>query len=109
MSAHPWVHFTAEPGIISAEKSSRNNPRRSGVIAGGRPPSNLATTIRMLIDFYGIDEWQPPQPESEPNARTPQQQALPRPSTTPPMWANDVTRTRRPRRNRNQPNRQGIA
>ncbi|WP_032402469.1 hypothetical protein [Rhodococcoides fascians] len=46
---------------------------------------------------------------SEPDTRTPQQRALPRPSTTPPMWANDVTRSRRPRRNRNQPNRQGIA
>lgn len=45
----------------------------------------------------------------EPDTRTPQQRALPRPSTTPPMWANDVTRSRRPRRNRNQPNRQGIA
>lgn len=49
------------------------------------------------------------EPEVEPDARTPQQRALPRPSTTPPMWANDVTRSRRPRRNRNQPNRQGIA
>ncbi|OZE04349.1 hypothetical protein CH249_25790 [Rhodococcus sp. 05-2255-3B1] len=47
--------------------------------------------------------------ELEPDTRTPQQRALPRPSTTPPMWANDVTRSRRPRRNRNQPNRQGIA
>ncbi|WP_032384689.1 hypothetical protein [Rhodococcoides fascians] len=45
----------------------------------------------------------------EPDTRTPQQRALPRPSTTPPMWANDVTRSRRPRRNRNQPNRQRIA
>ncbi|WP_155288353.1 hypothetical protein [Rhodococcoides fascians] len=47
--------------------------------------------------------------DAEPDTRTPQQRALPRPSTTPPMWANDVTRSRRPRRNRNQPNRQGIA
>ena len=48
------------------------------------------------------------EPEVEPDARTPQQRALPRPSTTPPMWANDPTRSRRPRRNRNQPNRRGI-
>lgn len=33
-------------------------------------------------------------PEVEP---TPQQRALPRPSTTPPMWANDPARTRRTR------------
>jgi hypothetical protein len=46
--------------------------------------------------------------DDEPDT-TPQQRALPRPSTTPPMWVNDVTRSRRPRRNRNQPNRQGIA
>ncbi|OZC62758.1 hypothetical protein CH276_14150 [Rhodococcus sp. 06-470-2] len=40
---------------------------------------------------------------------TPRQRALPQPSTTPPMWAHDPTRSRRPRRNRNQPTRQGIA
>ncbi|NKS62386.1 hypothetical protein GS493_05800 [Rhodococcus hoagii] len=34
-----------------------------------------------------------------PAPRTPQERALPRPSHTPPMWANDPTRTRR-RRNR---------
>lgn len=45
----------------------------------------------------------------EPDTRTPQQRALPRPSTTPPMWANDPTRSRRPRRKKNQPTRQGIA
>ena len=49
------------------------------------------------------------EPEREPDTRTPQQRALPRPSTTPPMWAHDPGRSRRPRRNRNQPNRQGIA
>lgn len=31
---------------------------------------------------------------------------MPKPSTTPPMWAHDPTRSRRPRRHRNQPNRQ---
>lgn len=36
------------------------------------------------------------------------QPRIPKPSTTPPMWANDVNRSRRPRRNRNQPTRQGI-
>lgn len=107
MSTHPWVYVTDEPGIFSTETSSRDNPPRAGVITGGRPPSNLATTIRKLIDFYGVDGWQPPEPELD--THTPQQRALPRPSTTPPMWATDVTRSRRPRRNRNQPNRQGIA
>lgn len=29
--------------------------------------------------------------DADPDTRTPQQRALPRPSTTPPMWANDVT------------------
>ncbi len=33
----------------------------------------------------------------EPDTRTPKERALPRPSTTPPMWANDPTRTRRQR------------
>ncbi|WP_167677921.1 hypothetical protein [Rhodococcus sp. B10] len=33
---------------------------------------------------------------------------MPSPSLTPPMWANNPGRSRRPRRNRNQPNRQGI-
>ena len=40
---------------------------------------------------------------------TQRQRALPRPSTTPPMWAHNPNHSRRPRRNWNQPNRQGIA
>lgn len=47
--------------------------------------------------------------QPEPDTRTPQQRALPQPSTTPPMWAHDPTRSRRPRRRRGQPTRQGIA
>lgn len=47
--------------------------------------------------------------DDQPDTRTPQQRALPRPSTTPPMWAVDPSRSRRPRRNGNQPTRQGIA
>ncbi|MFC8182424.1 hypothetical protein ACFULT_26430 [Rhodococcus sp. NPDC057297] len=43
----------------------------------------------------------------DPDTRTPQQRALPQPSTTPPFWAADVNRTRRPRRHHNQPNKQG--
>ena len=35
--------------------------------------------------------------------------AMPKPSTVLPMWANNPTRSRRPRKNRGQPNRQGIA
>lgn len=67
-------------------------------------PPSAGELIRAAITM-GIEH----EDEPEPDARTPQQRALPRPSTTPPMWANDVTRSRRPRRNRNQPNRQGIA
>jgi len=36
------------------------------------------------------------------------QPRIPKPSMTPPMWVNDVNRSRRPRKNRNQPTRQGI-
>ncbi|RRQ26296.1 hypothetical protein DK926_18795 [Rhodococcus sp. Eu-32] len=45
----------------------------------------------------------------EPEPQTTQQRALPKPSTTPPMWANDPARSRRPKRRKNQPTRQGIA
>lgn len=38
-------------------------------------------------------------PEPEPDTRTPQERALPRPSTTPPMWAVDAGRQRRTRTN----------
>jgi hypothetical protein len=39
------------------------------------------------------------EPEVEPEPQTPQQRALPRPSTTPPMWAVAPERSRRSRRN----------
>lgn len=74
---HPWVHFTDEPGIVSIEVSSKDNPRRVVVYEGGKPN------------------------RAEPK--------LPKPSKTPPMWANDPTRSRRPKRRKNQPTRQGIA
>lgn len=46
--------------------------------------------------------WLPGDRVPAPAAETPQQRALPRPSTTPPMWANDPARTRRNRnRSRN--------
>ena len=67
-------------------------------------PPSAGELIRAAITM-GIEH----EDETEPDTRMPQQRALPRPSTTPPMWANDPTRSRRPRRNRNQPNRQGIA
>lgn len=35
--------------------------------------------------------------DPDPDPRTSQQRALPRPSSTPPMWANDPTRSRRNR------------
>ncbi|MDV6277991.1 hypothetical protein R3Q06_31395 [Rhodococcus erythropolis] len=38
-------------------------------------------------------------PEPEPDTRTPQERALPRPSTTPPFWAKDVGTQRRTRTN----------
>ena len=37
--------------------------------------------------------------DPEPDTRTPQERALPRPSTTPPMWAVDASRQRRTRTN----------
>lgn len=50
----------------------------------------IAETLRPLMQDLPYDV---------PDTRTPQERALPRPSTTPPMWAPDPTRTRR-RRNR---------
>lgn len=71
---------------------------------GGGPPPRWETSV---------GSWQLPQhtrvvhdEATPPDTRTPQQRALPRPATTPPMWAHDPTRSRRPRRHHNQPNRQ---
>jgi hypothetical protein len=64
---------------------------------------DIVDEIDALVDELrmGVEQWLPgdPAPRPEPDTRTPQERALPRPSTTPPMWANDPTRTRR-RRNR---------
>lgn len=56
-------------------------------------------------DPFDASGWQ------RPSAPVPDEKrrALPQPSTTPPMWAHDPTRSRRPKRRRGQPNRQGIA
>ncbi|WP_032376685.1 hypothetical protein [Rhodococcoides fascians] len=51
-------------------------------------PSEL---ILGAVVMGGVFDEVPP----EPDARTPQERALPRPSTTPPMWARNPTRTRR--------------
>lgn len=53
-------------------------------------------------DPLSLDSWINPEPV-EPKS------PIPKPSTTPPMWAVDVNKSRRPRKNRGQPNSQGIA
>jgi hypothetical protein len=59
-------------------------PHHGGVIPGGKPPA-------WMVDA-GLAE---PEPE------TPQQRALPRPSTTPPPWADIPGRNHRPAKTRN--------
>lgn len=61
-----------------------SNPDRDGIIHGGKRPA-------WMVDA-GLVE---PEPE------TPQQRALPRPSTTPPPWADNPAGQRRPTKTRN--------
>lgn len=93
-------------GVVLLGRVERHEPDGRGgwtITVVAESVTSAAESIRS--GFTGLGA----QLDVEPDTRTPQQRALPRPSTTPPMWANDVTRSRRPRRNRNQPNRQGIA
>ncbi|GAA3175879.1 hypothetical protein [Rhodococcus baikonurensis] len=53
--------------------------------------------LGLLDEPVTIRRWLPGDPE--PDTRTPQERALPRPSTTPPMWAVDAGRQRRTRTN----------
>ena len=83
-------------------------------ISDGAPYRYSGISVRRGSDlgwaiFDELDIPVDQEPEVEPDTRTPQQRALPRPSTTAPMWAHDVNRSRRPKRRRGQPNRQGIA
>lgn len=61
-----------------------SNAYRGGIIQGGKLPA-------WMVDV-GLAE---PEPE------TPQQRALPRPSTTPPPWADNPAGQRRPTKTRN--------
>lgn len=61
-------------------------------------PDFMGALQRMLMSpnpFLAAEFQHGPQPE--PDTRTPQERALPRPSTTPPMWAVDASRQRRTR------------
>lgn len=63
-------------------------------------PDFIEATLRMLGSpnpFLAAESQHGPQPE--PDTRTSQERALPRPSTTPPMWAVDAGRQRRTRTN----------
>lgn len=63
-------------------------------------PDFIEATLRMLGSpnpFLAAESQHGPQPE--PVTRTPQERALPRPSTTPPFWAKDVGTQRRTRTN----------
>lgn len=67
--------------IIAREQAVRGVEAAQAIIDEGRPYR------------YGEDG------DPEPDTRTPQERALPRPSTTPPMWAVDAGRQRRTRTN----------
>lgn len=60
-------------------------------LAAAFEPFAIAASRWTIADPGGKDPFQP-----EPD-RTPQQRALPRPASTPPMWANNPTKTRRKR------------
>lgn len=72
---------------------------REGPYAAIRSLNRMQDTINQLRGLGLLDEpvtmrrWLTGDPE--PDTRTPQERALPRPSTTPPMWAVDAGRQRR--------------
>jgi len=76
---------------------------REGPYAASRSFNWMQYVINRLRDLGVLDEpvtvrrWLTGDPE--PDTRTPQERALPRPSTTPPMWARDVGTQRRTRTN----------
>lgn len=76
---------------------------REGPYAASRSLNRMQHAINRLRDLGVLDEplsvrrWLTGDPE--PDTRTPQERALPRPSTTPPMWAVDAGRQRRTRTN----------
>lgn len=76
---------------------------REGPYAVSRLFNRMQHAINRLRDLGVLDEpltvrrWLTGDPE--PDTRTPQERALPRPSTTPPMWAVDAGRQRRTRTN----------
>lgn len=68
-------------------------------------PRQTAPTAVDLVNAAIARKWREAGMKTPPNPSP----SIPQSSTTPPMWAQDPTRSRRPRRNRNQPTRQGIA
>ncbi|UJC77958.1 hypothetical protein D4768_09785 [Rhodococcus erythropolis] len=76
---------------------------REGPYAASRSLNRMQDMINQLRGLGVLDEpvimrrWLTGDPE--PDTRTPQERALPRPSTTPPMWAVDAGRQRRTRTN----------
>lgn len=76
---------------------------REGPYAAIRSLNRMQDTTNRLRDLGVLDgrltvrRWLTGDPE--PDTRTPQERALPRPSTTPPMWAVDAGRQRRTRTN----------
>ena len=76
---------------------------REGPYAASRSLIRMQDAINRLRDLGVLEgpltvrRWLTGDPE--PDTRTPQERALPRPSTTPPMWAVDAGRQRRTRTN----------
>lgn len=73
-----WGHPDADPygDVIRGHRSITSRNQRSHAVPGGCMP-----------------DWVPVE-----NNPTPQERALPRPSTTPPMWAQQPQRSKRDRR-----------
>ncbi|WP_192711886.1 hypothetical protein [Rhodococcus sp. OAS809] len=63
---------------------------------------DFASALRRILEMpnpFDPSAWNITVGDPEPDTRTPQERALPRPSTTPPMWAVDAGRQRRTRTN----------
>ncbi|MDV8022289.1 hypothetical protein [Rhodococcus sp. IEGM 1330] len=86
-----------------------SNPMLPPVFPAREPemqfPPQLGPTVVDLLNDAIARKWREAGMKVPPNPFP----SVPQPSTTPPMWAQDPTRSRRPRRNRNQPTRQVIA
>ncbi|MBM4711076.1 hypothetical protein GS928_25085 [Rhodococcus hoagii] len=97
-----WLSDEAWAAAVEPEAEQASGAMRECMVPA-RSSSRHAALLEALNTRGRTGESEPPAAYAPggriPTPETPQQRALPRPSTTPPMWAVDPTRTRR-RRNR---------